>query len=417
MWGSIVFLVLFAPVVTWQYRRYGDWNLRRLAGTLAGCLYATALVTYTWLPLPRRDPAWCKNHNLAVQLEPLMRIAEARDATAGKGLLGTLTDVTVMQLAFNVLLFVPLGVLLRGYWRRSLLVSCAAGLAISLLIEASQATGLWGLYLCPYRRADVDDLITNTAGALLGALLAPAVLWWMPNATLLRARRVQPRPVTSLRRWTGQLVDALLFAAVAAGVTLLAHVSATALGWPAGSMAVRLADGIGLVAAWVAVFVVPPWQNLAASPGQVAVWLTPIWPVGRAREQAARYVGEEPQAERDALEAARHGSLLRRLGRANVVALPMLLCALVALAWWSWFPLLVWPVLALASVGADARLAHPLQSERLAHRRGVRGPALAGGRRGRRGGLRRRLNSSEPRVWQGNIRAPGRVESGVLKFG
>ncbi len=162
------------------------------------------------------------------------------------------------------------------------------------------------------------------------------------------ARRVQPRPVTSLRRWTGQLVDALLFAAVAAGVTLLAHVSATALGWPAGSMAVRLADGIGLVAAWVAVFVVPPWQNLAASPGQMAVWLTPIWPVGRAREKAARYVGEQPQAERDALEAARHGSLLRRLGRANVVALPMLLCALVALAWWSWFPLLAWPVLALA---------------------------------------------------------------------
>jgi len=174
------------PLGDLQYRRYGDWNLRRLAGTLAGCLYATALVTYTWLPLPRRDPAWCENHNLAVQLEPLMRIAEARDATAGKGLLGTLTDVTVMQLAFNVLLFVPLGVLLRGYWRRSLLVSCAAGLAVSLLIEASQATGLWGLYPCPYRTADVDDLITNTAGALLGALLAPAVLWWMPNATLLR---------------------------------------------------------------------------------------------------------------------------------------------------------------------------------------------------------------------------------------
>jgi VanZ family protein len=65
---------------------------------------------------------------------------------------------------FNVLLFVPLGVigavlLPRWPWWRWLFV----GLALSGAIELTQ-----GLFL-PHRHGDVVDVITNTAGAALGA--------------------------------------------------------------------------------------------------------------------------------------------------------------------------------------------------------------------------------------------------------
>ncbi len=53
----------------------------------------------------------------------------------------------------------------------------------------------WGIYECAYRLADVDDLITNTLGALIGALIAPLVLWFMPQRRELRAARDQSRPV------------------------------------------------------------------------------------------------------------------------------------------------------------------------------------------------------------------------------
>ena len=67
--------------------------------------------------------------------------------------------------AQNVLLFLPFGLLAPLLWRdlqRWQYTACA-GLSLSLLIELSQ--------LCNNRRTDVDDLILNTVGAVLGYLL------------------------------------------------------------------------------------------------------------------------------------------------------------------------------------------------------------------------------------------------------
>ena len=62
----------------------------------------------------------------------------------------------------NVLLFLPLGVLVPLLWKKWDRAGRVAGaaLALSFLIEASQ--------LLNDRFSDVDDLIVNTAGALLG---------------------------------------------------------------------------------------------------------------------------------------------------------------------------------------------------------------------------------------------------------
>ena len=83
---------------------------------------------------------------------------------------------SVLQVAFNVVLFVPFGVILRRYFNRSVLVTILLGAVTSLLIELTQLTGLWFFYPCAFRTADVDDLITNTLGTILGAVLAPVLL-------------------------------------------------------------------------------------------------------------------------------------------------------------------------------------------------------------------------------------------------
>jgi glycopeptide antibiotics resistance protein len=72
----------------------------------------------------------------------------------------------------NVGLFLPFGVLAgiipeqktRPAWARVLLV-LGAGLLISVLIETTQ-------FWLPTRSADIDDVICNSSGALLGAILA-----------------------------------------------------------------------------------------------------------------------------------------------------------------------------------------------------------------------------------------------------
>jgi glycopeptide antibiotics resistance protein len=42
------------------------------------------------------------------------------------------------------------------------------GFGLSLSIELTQLTGVWGLYACAYRKFDADDLILNTLGAAIG---------------------------------------------------------------------------------------------------------------------------------------------------------------------------------------------------------------------------------------------------------
>ena len=75
------------------------------------------------------------------------------------------------------MLTVPLGAylcyLFRCRWWMALLI----GMATTLLFETSQLTGLFGLYAHPYRLFDVDDLILNTAGTMLGFWLMIPLAW------------------------------------------------------------------------------------------------------------------------------------------------------------------------------------------------------------------------------------------------
>ena len=100
---------------------------------------------------------------------------------------------------------------MRRYLGWGLLTSAGSALGASFLIEVTQASGIYGLIPCSYRLADVDDLVTDTLGGVLGALVAPWVLRWMPRAKALAATRGMPRRVTVWRRWLGMVVDAAAY--------------------------------------------------------------------------------------------------------------------------------------------------------------------------------------------------------------
>ena len=315
LFGSVAFALLFLPTVAYQYRRWGDWNLKRLAGTFLLSLYGVALVTYTWLPLPPRNTVWCQAHAVHGQPTPFRMVGDiARALSRETTVAGVLTNLTLLQVVFNMLLFVPLGAVMRRYFHRGVLASTLVGLGTSILIEATQLTGLWGIYPCAYRVADVDDVIVNTTGALFGALVAPAVLWWMPRVTLLKASRLKARPVTVVRRWTGQLIDIALLLVADTAITVGSKIVLLLLGRSVDPGAFQIYDAVvATLLPWLVIFVIPPWRYLAASPGQTAVWLTPIW--------------------RDAAGRVTHGTLLQRLVRANITAGPFVACSLVDGIW------------------------------------------------------------------------------------
>lgn len=201
--GALVLL----PLVALHYHRFGRVEPRRafvLYGLLAYGLVALALI---FLPFP--DPGEVCRGERMLSTTPFQWVSDMRNNMAAygrSGLVAMVTSTAFLQQAFNVALFVPLGVVLRRSYGRGPLAVVAIGLGLSLAVEVAQYTGNLGIYPCPYRIADVDDLISNTSGALLGWLLAPMAIV-VPVVPGADESSAPPHTVTVPRRVAGTVVD------------------------------------------------------------------------------------------------------------------------------------------------------------------------------------------------------------------
>lgn len=158
--------VALALIRSWR-QGDGAW---RLVVRVAFAAYAAILVGLVFFPLPL--PPWqIPGFDAGPRLDPWpLPWANLRPfATIGPSL-GLGPDWPQFWILLgNIAAFVPLGVFVgvgwprRHAWRRAF----AVGLATSVAIECGQL-GLSLLMGYPYRAADIDDVIVNVAGALLG---------------------------------------------------------------------------------------------------------------------------------------------------------------------------------------------------------------------------------------------------------
>ena len=84
--------------------------------------------------------------------------------------------------------FLPLGFLLAYRCRLAPFRAMGVGAAVSGFIELAQGTGLFGLMPCAWRLASVDDLISNSVGALLGAWIGAWVASRFPEPRALESQ-------------------------------------------------------------------------------------------------------------------------------------------------------------------------------------------------------------------------------------
>ncbi len=271
--GFALAFVLVLPFVARSYRIRGRVGVGRAVMGLAFLVYALALVTYTLLPQPLVDAEFCAaNTALAHPVwNPLEFVTDMR-----KFHTGLLSNPALQQVVFNAVLFVPWGFFLRRLFGRGLGTAVATGFGVSLFIECTQLTGVWFLFQCPYRLFDTGDLMTNTLGAAVGALLT------RPAAAVVAADAAAPRPVTTGRRVLGMVLDLI-------GVTLVG----VALVVASRAVEYLLADDPSLVGLdshplrdallgeWlpaVVLLLVVPLLGTGATPGQRSVRLRPEGP-------------------------------------------------------------------------------------------------------------------------------------------
>lgn len=233
--GVLLAVGAFVPVAAYRYRKTGRLRLIDVAVLLVVAMYAIALWSYTLVPLPEGEPAVCAGR----QLVPFQFLSDIR---SDGGL--SLHNRALLQAVFNVILFMPLGFFIRMLLKRGVVVATLVGFVVSSLIETTQLTGLWGIYRCAYRVFDVDDLMLNTSGALIGSVLA-----W-PVARLVMTRRPAPvvDRITFGRRLVGVLADVLVVAVTGAFAVIVWRAFALyVLDWPIERLPQIVDQGLSLL--------------------------------------------------------------------------------------------------------------------------------------------------------------------------
>ncbi|MGW5862515.1 VanZ family protein [Streptomyces sp. NPDC055239] len=204
-------LVLFLPTAIVLYRRHGTMSQWRALSLLGFLYYAITALCMTLVPLPKRTADMCKTFAAVAhpQWMPGNTFSDIWKEAHHKVTLNALVfqNPAVSGAVLNLALLLPLGVFVRYHLRRGLAAAAVAGFGASLFFEVTQGTGLWGTYPCPYRLFDVDDLLLNTAGALLGWYVAGPLARLLPTWETLGEAASARQPVTPGRRLVALLVD------------------------------------------------------------------------------------------------------------------------------------------------------------------------------------------------------------------
>ena len=152
--SSIIFVI--SAILVLQYLIFRQRNFNQFIAILIFSLYSIAVFTIVGIPTLGTFRV-----DLGFNLIPLIDIVNSPLAY---------TKNTIL----NIILFVPLGFLVPAIWKnyRSIKTMFFMGFALSVSIEVLQ--------IFTFRLTDIDDLITNTAGAVLGYYIAKRCSFKLP---------------------------------------------------------------------------------------------------------------------------------------------------------------------------------------------------------------------------------------------
>lgn len=213
-----ILAVLFTiPYIAWNYHKYGSVLSLRILIVYSFILYMLCAYCLVILPLPTGEAAASLSGHQA-QLVPftfLGDIARESDAVLSqpRTWLTVFNSNAFLTTLFNLFLTMPFGMYLRYYfrcgWKRTLVYS----LLLSLFFELTQLSGLYFIYSGSYRLFDVDDLIVNTCGSMIGFVLARIAMRFLPSREELdRESFVRGRRVSLLRRIVAFIYDEIAYA-------------------------------------------------------------------------------------------------------------------------------------------------------------------------------------------------------------
>lgn len=116
----------------------------------------------------------------------------------------------------------PLGCYLRYYFKCSTKKALGISFGFTLFFELTQLSGLYGFYSRPYRVCDVDDLILNTLGSMIGFYLTGFVMNILPKRETIDAKAIEKgKSITAVRRIFAKCIDLMIVCIGSIGILAL----------------------------------------------------------------------------------------------------------------------------------------------------------------------------------------------------
>ncbi len=210
----LAFLITL-PYLLLQYHKYGSVPLIRSSIVYTFILYLLTAYFLVILPLPSKEEVLMMPTKVP-QLIPFTFIGDFIEAfKETSGVLSFLKSPIVYTTLFNIAITIPFGIYLRYYFKKKWYTTIIYTFLLSLYFEITQLTGLYGLYPKAYRLFDVDDLIINTLGGLIGYLITPIVTIFLPDRDKIDKLSYKRGKVVSIyRRFLAFLIDIFIFATI-----------------------------------------------------------------------------------------------------------------------------------------------------------------------------------------------------------
>ena len=168
-----------------QYMKYGSISKFRTLILFSFALYMLSAYYLIILPLPNPDTLKDATGPF-MQLIPFGFIHDFIIQTTLNikdfhTYLPALKQSVVIQPFFNLLITVPFGIYLGYYFKKDFKKTLFLTFLLSLLFELTQLSALYGIYPKPYRLFDVDDLMLNTLGGIIGFFIYKHFLVFLPT--------------------------------------------------------------------------------------------------------------------------------------------------------------------------------------------------------------------------------------------
>ena len=195
-----------APYILWNYYKYGSVLSLRIVIVYSYILYLMNVFFLVILPLPPFEEVQAMT-GPRTQLIPFTFVREIIREVNETGS-PFYCNFSFYQVFFNVVMTIPFGMYLRYYFQCSFKKTLVFSFLLTLFCEVTQLTGLFFIYPRSYRMFDVDDLMANTLGGVLGFLLVKPFMRILPSRQEIdAASKKRGQQVSLLRRLTAFGID------------------------------------------------------------------------------------------------------------------------------------------------------------------------------------------------------------------